>query len=188
MALNLVTFQDKEKLNTDPNVANINKIIDSDMNQLKDVANTNANNIGDLSQLNTTDKSSIIGSINETINYVSLNNKASYSYTQMVASGPSITSQAFMDIEYDDTFKFCRISGFINVSAGAPSGTITIPGTPLRPSSEKTINSIMVIGFNGGIWFGKTDIKTNGDVVFNMQNLGQQSVNIVVVPCFIYLG
>lgn len=188
MALNLVTFEDKQNLSTNESIARINKITDDDMNELKDVANSNANNIGDLEQLNTTDKSSLVNSINETINYVSLNNKASYSYTQMVASGPSITSQAFMDIEYDDTFKFCRISGFINVSAGAPSGTITIPGTPLRPSSEKTINSIMVIGFNGGIWFGKTDIKTNGDVVFNMQNLGQQSVNIVVVPCFIYLG
>ena len=183
-----ITYTDKVALNENPSVADVNKVKASDMNEIKNVVNANDNNVGNLENLNTTDKSSIVGSINETINYVSLNNKVSYSYTQMVASGPSITSQAFIDIEYDDTFKFCRISGFISVSAGAQSGTITIPGTPLRPSSEKTINSIMMIGFNGGIWYGKTNIKTNGDIVFNMQNLGQQVVNIVVVPCLLSLN
>lgn len=182
-----ITYTDKVTLNENPNVADVNKVKADDLNEIKNVVNGNDDNVGNLSQLNTTDKSSIVGAINETINYVSLKNKNSYSHTQMVASGPSITANSFIDIEYDDTFKFCRISGFISVSAGATTGTITIPDTPLRPTSDMTIDSIMVIGFNGGIWFGQTTIKTNGDVVFNMQNLGQQTVNIVVVPCFLFL-
>lgn len=65
MAIKLVTFDNKVNLNTEQDVPRINKVIDDDMNQLKNVANTNANNIGDLSTLNTTDKTSLVNAINE---------------------------------------------------------------------------------------------------------------------------
>lgn len=65
MALKLVTFQDKENMNTEQDVPRINKVIDDDMNQLKNVANTNAKNVGNLENLNTTDKSSLVNAINE---------------------------------------------------------------------------------------------------------------------------
>lgn len=65
MALNLVTFDDKQNLNNNPDIARINKVIDEDINELKNIVNTNANNIGDLEQLNTTDKSTLVNAINE---------------------------------------------------------------------------------------------------------------------------
>lgn len=52
MAIKTVTFEDKQNLNTNPDIARINKVIDEDINELKDVANTNANNVGDMEQLN----------------------------------------------------------------------------------------------------------------------------------------
>lgn len=64
MAIKLVQFQDKENLNTNPQLPEINKVIDSNMNELKDVANTNANNVGNLENLNTTDKESLVEAIN----------------------------------------------------------------------------------------------------------------------------
>lgn len=64
MAIKLVTFQDKANLNTNPQIPEINKVIDSNMNELKGVANTNANNIGNLENLNTTDKESLVEAIN----------------------------------------------------------------------------------------------------------------------------
>lgn len=70
MAIKTVTFEDKHNLNANPNVARINKVTDDDMNQLKNVANTNANNVGDLSTLNTTDKTSLVNAINEVNNSV----------------------------------------------------------------------------------------------------------------------
>ena len=39
MALNLVTFEDKQNLNTKPEIARINKVIDDDINQIKKALN-----------------------------------------------------------------------------------------------------------------------------------------------------
>ena len=39
MALNLVTFEDKQNLNTKPEIARINKVTDDDINQLKNAIN-----------------------------------------------------------------------------------------------------------------------------------------------------
>ena len=64
MAIELVQFEDKQNINEKPELPRINKIIDADMNELKDVADTNANNIGNLENLNTTDKGSLVEAIN----------------------------------------------------------------------------------------------------------------------------
>lgn len=65
MAIKTVTFDDKSNMSTNPDIPRINKVIDDDINQLKDVANTNATNIGDANNLSTSDKSSLVNSINE---------------------------------------------------------------------------------------------------------------------------
>ena len=67
MAITTVTFDNKENLNTDPDIPRINKVTDDDINQLKNVTNINANLLGDLDDLNTTDKDSIVDSINEIV-------------------------------------------------------------------------------------------------------------------------
>lgn len=64
MAIKLVQFEDKQNINEKPELPRINKVIDDDINQLKDVANTNANNVGNLENLNTTDKESLVEAIN----------------------------------------------------------------------------------------------------------------------------
>ncbi len=65
MAIKTVTFDNKSNMSTNSDIPRINKVIDDDINQLKDVANTNATNIGDTSNLSTSDKSSLVNSINE---------------------------------------------------------------------------------------------------------------------------
>lgn len=65
MAIKTVTFDDKSNMSTNPDIPRINKVIDDDINQLKDVTNTNATNIGDTNNLSTSDKSSLVNSINE---------------------------------------------------------------------------------------------------------------------------
>ena len=64
MAIELVQFEDKQNINEKPELPRINKVIDADINELKDVANTNANNVGNLENLNTTDKESLVEAIN----------------------------------------------------------------------------------------------------------------------------
>lgn len=43
MAVQTITYTDKVALNENPNVADINKVTDDDMNEIKSVVNNNAN-------------------------------------------------------------------------------------------------------------------------------------------------
>lgn len=62
-----ITYEKKVALNVNSDVADINKCNASDLNEIKEVVNNNDDNIGDLTQLNTTNKGSIVNSINEVI-------------------------------------------------------------------------------------------------------------------------
>lgn len=60
-----ITYEDKEFLNKNENIADKNKVNDTDLNEIKNIINENDNNIGNLSDLNTTNKDSLVGAINE---------------------------------------------------------------------------------------------------------------------------
>ena len=60
-----ITYENKEFLNKNENIADKNKVNDTDLNELKNVVNENDDNVGDLSNLNTTNKDSLVGAINE---------------------------------------------------------------------------------------------------------------------------
>lgn len=60
-----ITYEDKEFLNKNENIADKNKVNDTDLNQIKEVVNGNDDKIGDLSNLNTINKDSLVGAINE---------------------------------------------------------------------------------------------------------------------------
>lgn len=60
-----ITYDNKVDLQVASNIANINKVTASDMNEIKDVVNGNANEVGDISTLTTTDKTSVVNAINE---------------------------------------------------------------------------------------------------------------------------
>lgn len=62
-----ITWADKTAINPQPSIARENKCTNTDLNEIKSVVNTNDDNVGDLSNLNTTDKTSIVGAINEII-------------------------------------------------------------------------------------------------------------------------
>lgn len=60
-----ITYTNKETLNSQPSIATKNKVTSDDMNEIKQVVNTNYGEVGDISNLNTTNKTSIVGAINE---------------------------------------------------------------------------------------------------------------------------
>lgn len=62
-----ITYQDKVALNVNSDIADVNKVNASDLNEIKNAVNTNDDNMGLLSNLNTTNKTSIVNSINEVI-------------------------------------------------------------------------------------------------------------------------
>lgn len=67
MAIVTINYTNKSDINTSSTPAT-NKVVAADMNEIKSVVNTNANLQGDLANLNTTDKSSLVGAVNEVEN------------------------------------------------------------------------------------------------------------------------
>lgn len=60
-----ITYEDKVDLQVATNIANINKVTASDMNEIKSVVNGNADEVGDITTLTTTDKTSVVDAVNE---------------------------------------------------------------------------------------------------------------------------
>ncbi len=67
MAIRTITYDNKVALNENPDIADVNKVTDDDMNEIKSVVSNNANNIGDISDLETSVTSSIVGAINSNL-------------------------------------------------------------------------------------------------------------------------
>ena len=60
-----ITYEDKEFLNKNESIADKNKVNDTDLNEIKNVVNENDDSVGNLSNLNTINKDSLVGAINE---------------------------------------------------------------------------------------------------------------------------
>lgn len=60
-----ITYDDKADLIVDTTIDNIFKVTASDMNEIKNVVNGNAEEVGDITSLTTTDKTSVVNAINE---------------------------------------------------------------------------------------------------------------------------
>ena len=67
MAINEITYSNKQALNENPNVQDINKVKAVDMNEIKTIVNQNANLMGDLTTLTTTSTDSIVNAINNLV-------------------------------------------------------------------------------------------------------------------------
>lgn len=62
-----ITYEYKEAINQNSQIPDVNKVNASDMNQIKATVNANDDKVGELSDLDTTDKSSIVGAINSVV-------------------------------------------------------------------------------------------------------------------------
>lgn len=60
-----ITYADKETIYQNSQIPTNQKVQSSDMNEIKQVVNENDDKVGDLNDLNTTEKSSIVNAINE---------------------------------------------------------------------------------------------------------------------------
>ena len=60
-----ITYTDKQFLYENSDIPAINKVQDSDMNEIKQVVNENDDNVGSLDNLNTTDKTNLVNATNE---------------------------------------------------------------------------------------------------------------------------
>lgn len=63
--MQLISYTNKSALNVNSNVADVNKCNAADLNEIKTVVNANASESGNASDLQTTDKDSLVDAINE---------------------------------------------------------------------------------------------------------------------------
>lgn len=56
MAIQTITYSDKQAMGTQPSIPDINKVTDSDMNEIKNVVNENANILEESNAYSTTEK------------------------------------------------------------------------------------------------------------------------------------
>ncbi len=59
-----ITYENKEYLNENADIPAMRKVSDNDMNEIKNIVNGNDDNVGDLNDLETGEKNSIVSSIN----------------------------------------------------------------------------------------------------------------------------
>lgn len=88
----MITFNNKTTLNSQPDIANENKVTASDMNEIKSVYNTE---IGDVSNLITT-ATNVVDAINESIGKISILWSGSKSTTGNVTLSEAYTNYDFL--------------------------------------------------------------------------------------------
>ena len=88
-----ITYENKVALNVNSDIADVNKCNATDLNEIKEVVNANDDIVGDLAQLNTTEKSNLVGAINSVVESGSNENGNWIKY----ADGTMIITQKYTD-------------------------------------------------------------------------------------------
>ena len=105
-----IAYANKVALNPQPSVADKNKVKASDMNEIKSVVNTNYGEAGDITNLKTTDKSSIVNAINE------LKNAETYSTSEIKTNKVWIDGKPIYNKVITGTLPTTNYSTFITVA------------------------------------------------------------------------
>jgi hypothetical protein len=124
-----ITYTNKETLNSQPSIADKNKVTSSDMNEIKSVVNTNYGEVGDITNLKTDNKQNLVNSINELkerevystsevkTNKVWINNEPIYRKVVQTTTSSSAVAGWTNLSKIDDIDLLINISGYINSSS-----------------------------------------------------------------------
>lgn len=122
----MITFNNKTTLNSQPDIANENKVTASDMNEIKSVYNTE---IGDVSNLITT-ATNVVDAINESVGKISILWSGSKSTTGDVTLSEAYTNYDFLLVgiqadSYSKGSELIPTSDIVQSSSGSNSYEIT---------------------------------------------------------------
>ena len=160
-----ITYENKVALNVNSDIADVNKCNATDLNEIKEVVNTNddkttnnSNAIGNLSSLNTTSKNNLVSAVNEVnANANNLKPVQLYSYT-----GTNKQTSITLSDSYSN-YKFIEIYGQRN----AMHGFIKMNTT------DSNVIDFNIVGQNNGyleissshMTFNNTSVKLTGNVI-----------------------
>lgn len=149
-----ITYANKQTLNENTSIADINKVKASDLNEIKTVVNQNDDNIGNLSNLNTTDKTSIVNAIND------------FFYK----AGDTFTAIDLM------------MGGFISSSAQAIYFTITVPKSTSKINSATIDNLKITVRSISGYLLNKIEItdSTQFDGTYSIFQINKNSLSVII--------
>lgn len=160
-----ITYADKETLYTNADIPANKKVQSSDMNEIKNIVNENDDKVGELNNLNTTDKSSIVSSINWLVPTVLFNDETG---VQQGNLSESVSLYAKIKMYYktgDNHFGSEEIynnggkSFFTSVFKGSATGTNAV----FYAKVGRVLFNDMVFTADR---MGSFDIKTNGSNSF----------------------
>lgn len=144
----MITYDNKSTLNPQPSVADANKVTSGDMNEIKQVVNTNYGEVGNIANLNTTDKTSVVNAINE------LKGGEVYSTTQEIDTGKTLDGKkiyrSYLEIQHSspgslDTNHNLNIDKIVDAKILVTVARQTIEGNGYRPNPYISgSNSFMV--------------------------------------------
>lgn len=148
MAVQTISYDDKSYLNQNSSIAAVNKVNDTDMNEIKSVVNNNASEVTTIE------------------NYFTFTN--TQTITTGTISGGGTLSGVNMTIETNAAGTLAKMYGQVDVASNTHSGNVVI-STSLRPTSQLTImqNAYRSITRSGNVINNSIvsiTIGTNGDI------------------------
>ena len=164
-------------------------------------ASTALTRIGTMANLTTTEKTSIVGAINEVDENVdTLNEKfnfttfTTYGTSDVTNNSNGTLAECNLTLATNSDNSILKVYGQFVVDNATSNGTITIPATRLRPDSEITVNAIgerygykTSIGIDE-VYSSSATFKTNGDIVLNfIATSTYWRSRTIIHPCVIFL-
>lgn len=151
MAVQLLTYDDKSFLNENPSIADVNKVNDTDMNEIKSVVNNNANELNNLMPTTLyTNENGSAGSL--TLN----DNISNYSFYEIIYSREK---QAYSSLRMPTNFTTnitLSVFHYLSNISRIYFSNINISGTSLTRNYSRYIN-IIATGTNDTVNQGESD-------------------------------
>ena len=172
-----ITYENKVALNVNSDIADINKCNATDLNEIKEVVNTNDDKVGDLAQLNTTNKDNLVGAINEVnANANNLKPVQLYSYTgtnkqTSITLSDSYSNYKFIEIYGQRSQMYGSVKMDTNISRVIDFNIVGQNGAFIEiSSSHMTFNNTSVTLTGNVIVFDTTSGAVAG-YDYNQQNI-----------------
>lgn len=165
-------------------------------NQSKKIAKTNMfndinTNIGDMSSLETTDKSSLVNAINEIENFLNINTFETITSGSITGGGSLSSVNVTVAKNSDGTL--AKIYGQIDVATAGKTGNIII-NTSLRPTTQLTINGTIYRSISTGGYVRNNAVisftlDTNGDVIIPyVYTIGSSDTcRLSLIACLLFI-
>lgn len=159
-------------------------------------AGTANTNIGTMANLETTEKSSLVGAINEVegnIEKFNFTSFISYNTSDVTLSAGTLQSCS-LTVATNSDGSIGKVYGNFEVNTSSlPDGTIvkvTIPASNLRPSSNIIINSAGINFYDDSkqVYNKDITIKSNGDVEIEIYSYsGTTFERVILFPCLYFM-